>query len=969
MMGMIARTRTLIAATTWLSLVMTTSALVLSHTPTHAQSHAQTQTAPRKSSGRMGAVPAPAPTSGTSAASAASASSNAAYRIAARATWIVDPADLEAAPAAPTVAKGSTRREMLLDLQSNHALPKTQFYARVRVAATDAAALPSVSQPQIQFNPAYQTVVLHEAALWRQGRKLDRLQGVRLEVMRREANLERLVIDGTQTLMAVLPDVQLGDVVEVAYTIEGENPIFEGRIGHVLDLASQDPVDHLHLRLVAPRGRQLHTRLLSTTIEPERLVEGDTQVLRIVRRHVPAVVAESNTPPWFKVFPSVQVSEYANWAEVDQWAQKLFAPSQEAGPKVQQKIAELKASGLQAEALVSETLRFVQDEIRYFSASLGVSSHRPKAAEDTLAQRLGDCKDKTILLTTMLNALGFDAKPALVSMFRNRGLASYWPGHEQFDHVITRAVVGGTTYWLDATVNGQGTTLASRGQYPFGLALVVGGRGELEPVIHASTHPLRIDYAQRWDFSRIDAPATMLATMTVTGTSAERWRATAAASTPQQVADVLAGAHARALPGLKLVGEPRIDDDRGTNIFKLSVNFEYDASRAYSNGGLDLEFTAFEMGEALIGPGESTRRTPYLLDVPRQASSSIEVIAPRPFSPNTPAPQEVQDRHFSFSVKALSTGSRYVYTRKYERRSDEVAATNLQAYRESLQRARALVSHNQRLLLVDPKSLSPAFETATRKLASDGIHEDDELGKMITRHTYRRTVDTHVLKLAPAGSNLAARVQASLAASSLTLGDFAAARDHAQQALAIQPQDDESREHLAAGLVGLGRLDEAMAHLQELSRGSRRLAALVLMADVELHRGRAPEAEALLLEVIANADGDTQSRAMLKLYLAAEQQGSGRGKTTLASQLVAADTTQLHGALLHYLDGRIDREALLRRASEDKASERLNLAEAYYYIGAQLAARGQVTTRWSGTKSQLRQGQCRRANSRLQRLR
>src|SRR5262249_40859167 len=78
--------------------------------------------------------------------------------------------------------------------------------------------------------------------------------------------------------------------------------------------------------------------------------------------------------------------------------------------------------------------------------------------------------------------------------------------------------------------------------------------------------------------------------------------------------------------------------------------------------------------------------------------------------------------------------------------------------------------------------------------------------------------------------------------------------------------------------------------------------------------------------------------ALIWLYIAAEYQG-GRGKQAIAPYVDAIDSKQWAGTLLHFLDGRLDRDALLKRAREPAEMERLNLAEAYFYIGQQLAAR------------------------------
>ena len=73
---------------------------------------------------------------------------------------------------------------------------------------------------------------------------------------RREARLEQQVLDGAETLLLVLSDVRVGDAVELAYSIEGENPIFEGRMSGGIRLAYDTPVELLHHRWVAPAKRR-----------------------------------------------------------------------------------------------------------------------------------------------------------------------------------------------------------------------------------------------------------------------------------------------------------------------------------------------------------------------------------------------------------------------------------------------------------------------------------------------------------------------------------------------------------------------------------------------------------------------------------------------------------------------------------------------------------------------------------------
>jgi len=404
------------------------------------------------------------------------------WRIGQRPAWVVEP-PVGAPDGADRAPGGGARRELLVDVQYDYTGTRPQVFVRQRSVAADASALGPVSQPQIRFQPAYQEVILHEAVVVRDGRRVDRLGDARVELLRREQRLDQQIIDGSETLLVILQDVRVGEPVEISYSVVGENPIHEGRIATSVALATDAAIDVLHFRLQAPSARPVKVIGIATDLLAERHVDGSRQVFTLVRRKVAPVVPEQGVPPWFKVYPALQVTEYRDWGEVDAWARRLFETPSPAAPAVVERIEAFRATGLQGEALVSEVLRFVQDEIRYFSVSLGESSHRPKPADRTLVERFGDCKDKVVLLNALLGGLGFDVRPALVSMARNCGLDQYAPTHEEFDHVVTRLVLNGTTYYLDPTVANQGTTLSSRGFWRYGRALVVGGGGELVEVV------------------------------------------------------------------------------------------------------------------------------------------------------------------------------------------------------------------------------------------------------------------------------------------------------------------------------------------------------------------------------------------------------------------------------------------------------------------------------------------------------
>lgn len=862
------------------------------------------------------------------------------YRTGPMPAWVADPPPATTLDSSARTAVSAARRELLVDFQTNYALARPQAFFRHRATAADASTVGLVSQPQIQFNPSYQSVTIHNAHIVRDGRRLDRLKDARVEPMRREQRLEQLVIDGVQTLLVVLTDVRVGDVVEIAYTIEGENPIYEGRISTGMQLAWDSPIDVLHHRIIAPADRRLHVRGISTDLAPERFEEGGRQVIRIVRSHVHAIQPEQATPSWFKVYPALQITEFESWADVNAWASRLFAPAAAHGPVTAARVAAFKQGGLAGEALVADVLRFVQDEVRYFSASLGESSHRPKPAERTLTERLGDCKDKVVLLNALLSELGFDAKPALVSMARNRGLANYLPSYDQFDHVVTRLDLDGSTYYLDPTMQGQGTRLASRGYFPYGRALIVGGRDALEEVGEPSYALNQLEFEQRWDLSVLNAPARLTTVLRAQGLIAEAWRNGVARNGYERVAEAMAGAHARIAPGLRATGTPQVKDDRDSNVFELVQTFEHPSPGKYSRGGIGLEFTAIELLDALTGPPEATRQTPFYIDTPRVVQARIEVTGPRRLTLTPPAPAEINDRHFRFSSQAQVSGQTLSFEYRVERRADEVLPSDLMRFRENILRTRQQVNNRVRLALVDVQALMPELENIDRRRRASRGFREDTLHDIVLRNEIDHRLDSEVLEQLDRRSPLAAQVLASRAEAGNLLADFAGSLADADAALAIDPQSESALEARAVSLTGMGRDEEALADFARLSKSSRRGTALHWMGSIELLRQRPAEAEKHLRQAIDASDGEAREFALLWLYIAAEHQG-GRGRSAIAPYVDSADSKKLSGAILHYLDGRIDRDALLKQAGQQPKMERLNLAEAYFYIGQQLAARGQ----------------------------
>ena len=89
-------------------------------------------------------------------------------------------------------------------------------------------------------------------------------------------------------------------------------------------------------------------------------------------------------------------------------------------------------------------------KIRYVAIEYGQAGFEPHKAEDTFKNKYGDCKDKAILLITMLKEAGLSAWPVLISTNDYYNLEEDFPS-VAFNHAIAAIPVGQDTIFMDGT--------------------------------------------------------------------------------------------------------------------------------------------------------------------------------------------------------------------------------------------------------------------------------------------------------------------------------------------------------------------------------------------------------------------------------------------------------------------------------------------------------------------------------------
>ena len=624
----------------------------------------------------------------------AAAAAAADYRLGPAPAWVRPvPFDSAAHPRADAANVAFGARYDLIDDQVRLAAnSRARFHHVVSEAITDKG-IDDLSHREIEVDPSWESVVISQLDVIRDGKRVSRLRDMQVKVLQRERDLESRIYDGRKMIALDLPDIRVGDIVEFAYTRSGLNPVFQGHHAGDFDMQWQVPVAHLHRRLSSAAGLGLHVAQLTGAAAPQ-LVQADGFDERTWDAHdVPGRRVEASVPGNYNPYPWIEWSDFGSWSDVARWAERLYQAPARLSPALQAAVDDIARQSPDAGARVVAVLRLVQQQVRYLGVEIGAGTHAPSAPDVVYARRWGDCKEKALLMVTMLRALGIEASPALVNTERRDDIDRDLPNAGSFDHAIARVRVAGTDYWLDPTRAPQQGTLATVSQPDYARALVLNGRSTALTTMRANTaaahaREVRIDVDSRAGF---DQPVTLDVRTTYRGFSADMMRDQLGdgdrADLQRRYLNFYAGSYA----GIRVAAPFDVQDDTRANTVVVTEHYAVkDFWPEDGKGARQAALHAPEIGNELRAPDEPIRTMPLSLHGPQSVREQIRVQLPQAW-PDRSLDRTIDNGAFSLS-KSVRIRNR-VLTADYdlEITKDQVDAPAVARLATDIGKAQALL--------------------------------------------------------------------------------------------------------------------------------------------------------------------------------------------------------------------------------------------------------------------------------------
>ena len=429
--------------------------------------------------------------------------------------------DLPAPPDAAVGGDGPALKLLFDDNQSRIGPGGDDFFNRRVYKVLKPEGLSSLTSQSLTWDPAVETLTLHTIAIHRGDQVIDLLKDKdKVLVIRRETGLEEGALDGRLTANRQIDGLQVGDIVDVAWTMTRHDPVARGHSEDFEGLSS-GVTGRYRVKISWPADDPVRWRATPGFGQPTITTADGRTTLYWDATNVEPPDPPVGAPARYAAIGRLFASSFGRWEDVSAMIYPLFdkAATLEPDSALKVEAAAIAARSTDPKVRAFEALQLVEGKVRYFFVGTDDGGYIPASADETWRRRFGDCKGKTVLLLALLRQLGVQAEPALVSTQQGDGMDQNVPGLGWFNHVIIRATIDGKVYWLDGTRQADlgGLQTLSPPAWRWALPLRSAG-APLEPIVQAPLDRPQMEVTLTLDARKgLDVPAAAELRVRVTG--------------------------------------------------------------------------------------------------------------------------------------------------------------------------------------------------------------------------------------------------------------------------------------------------------------------------------------------------------------------------------------------------------------------------------------------------------------------
>jgi transglutaminase-like putative cysteine protease len=610
------------------------------------------------------------------------------------------------AAAAPPAGQERSVYYLLLDEQENFQAQESFTHYAYKILTSEG--LQDMSDMSISFDPAYQQLIMHTLRIHRNGQVIDQMPTT-FQTIQREQSMDRYVYDGALTTVVNMSDVRVGDVIEYAFTRKGYNPVHRDNIDRTFSLNYSQGVAKCHQRIILPASRTVALKNVNTEQKPVITEANGTRTYTWTIENIPALVTDENAPDWYNPYQVVLLSGFDDWTAVGRWASRLFTVS-ESDKKALYKAALEQFTGGSKEEYAQQVIRFVQDEVRYLGFETGLNTHQPYPPLKVYTRRFGDCKDKSLLLVTLLAAKDIEAHPVLVNtQLRGHVREQLLPSAYAFDHCVVEINLGGKRFYIDPTRSGQGGKLNKQYFPAFGEGLVLNNQGGAFALFGAAGEASTTE-THTYTLPAIGGEATFGVRTVYQGAEADYARAQFAGNSLEEIQKNYLKFYGNQYPSIEKVEPLKYTDDREENTFTVEERYRVAEFWKVNEDDADVStctVNAQSLEQYLSVNKFAQRTAPYALSYPVDYSHIMHIQLPEEWSVEEER-VDMERKEYTFFHSAKYSENTLSLTTNYTVQAPYIEAAE---YERFIQDHQKMAESMQYTLTYDKELVSVASRT------------------------------------------------------------------------------------------------------------------------------------------------------------------------------------------------------------------------------------------------------------------
>jgi transglutaminase-like putative cysteine protease/tetratricopeptide (TPR) repeat protein len=338
----------------------------------------------------------------------------------------------------------------------------------------------------ITYDPSYQKLTLNVACIHKaDGRTLE-VEARHLQL--RDVATDFQVYDHEKQLIISFPTLEVGDVIEVKWSVRGKHPEHGGQFFMRYsfgDTSFPVAVDLFRVRL--PKSKPFHYAAVGGKLDPICVEDNEYRTYTWKASNCRKTPQDENLPSRETLSLSVACSTFASWAEVGVWKKRLRSDCWQCTPALREVVQKVTHGLTAPEDKARALTHWMRRNIRYVSTGVK-HDYTPHPPSVVLSNRFGDCKDTSQMLAVMLREAGIAVELATLGALDDGQVIESVPS-PWGTHAILLATLDGKSHWIDTTASLAGWDFLPRDDRDR-LCYVVDDKGAIRLV---RTPPLTAD--------------------------------------------------------------------------------------------------------------------------------------------------------------------------------------------------------------------------------------------------------------------------------------------------------------------------------------------------------------------------------------------------------------------------------------------------------------------------------------------